>query len=314
MRSTGKRRIFFYSFLAIAFFAVICSAFAVRAVRRNDTAGGGHTASGVSEASAISSDPTPAAVSAVPASSAPPAPASAKHGLPVLMYHDIMTTAQKGDVKNGLVITTDEFDRQMAILRQAGFETADLSDVAAYAAGKADFTNRIAITFDDGYRTCGCLAVPVLRRYGYRATVFTITRYLDLPDEPVNTQSFFPFQYFNTGDLTKYAATLDFASHTDHMHNDYKGEPMLISKPADDILSDLRLSRQKLGGTLYLAYPFGKYSEQTIALVRQAGFAAAFTTRSGFVQPGDDLYRLPRIEINSPMTDSEFKRRLGIPG
>lgn len=314
MQPTEKRRIFFYSFLALAFLAVIGAAFAVRAARRSRAAQGSGDVSAVSQAVSVSSASMPAAVSSTPASSAPPAPASTKHGLPVLMYHDIMTPAQKGDVKNGLVITTDEFDRQMAILRQAGFETVDLSEVAAYAAGKADFVNRVAITFDDGYRTCGCLAVSILRKYGYRATVFDITKYLDLPDEPVNTQSFYPFQYFNTGDLTAYADTLDFASHTDHMHDDYKGQPMLISRPAADILDDLRLSRQKLGGTLYLAYPFGKYSEQTIELVRQAGFAAAFTTRSGFVQPGDDLYRLPRIEINSPMTDSEFKRLLGIPG
>lgn len=314
MQSTEKRRIFYFSFLALAFLAVIGAAFAVRAIRRNRAVGESGEASAVSQAATVSAGSIPAAVSAAPASSVPSAPASTKHGLPVLMYHDIMTPAQKGDVKNGLVITTDEFDRQMAILRQAGFEAADLSDVAAYAEGKADFVNRVAITFDDGYRTCGCLAVPILRRYGYRATVFDITKYLGLPDEPVNTQNFFPFQYFNTGDLTTYADTLDFASHTDNMHDDYKGQPMLISKPAADILDDLRLSRQKLGGTPYLAYPFGKYSEQTIGLVRQAGFAAAFTTKSGFVQPGDDPYRLPRIEINSPMADSEFKRLLGISG
>jgi peptidoglycan/xylan/chitin deacetylase (PgdA/CDA1 family) len=223
-----------------------------------------------------------------------------------------MSSAQKGSVKNGLVITTEDFDREMSILKQAGYDTIGFDDLYAYIEGKENLSNKdVVITFDDGYRTCGYLAAPILRKYGFRATIFIITNKLSQPDDALNTTTF-SIQFLHADELPLFADVFDYASHTDNMHNDYKGQPMLISEPPSKILNDLELSRQKLNNTTALAYPFGKYSDETITLLKQAGFRMAFTTQPKIVEPGIDPYKIPRFEINEPITDTRFKKIMGI--
>jgi len=43
------------------------------------------------------------------------------------------------------------------------------------------------------------------------------------------------------------------------------------------------------------AYPFGDYSDQTVELVKEAGFETAVTTDAGFVNKGSTSLRLPRL-------------------
>lgn len=54
----------------------------------------------------------------------------------------------------------------------------------------------------------------------------------------------------------------------------------------------------------FLAYPNGNYDEHVAALARAAGYELAFTTDSGCVLPGDDRYKLKRINIGERGTDS----------
>jgi hypothetical protein len=60
------------------------------------------------------------------------------------------------------------------------------------------------------------------------------------------------------------------------------------------------------------AYPFGKqsdYSSETIAIVREAGFAIACTNVAGIVEPGTDRFQLPRLHVHDWDGDT-FSRQL----
>jgi peptidoglycan/xylan/chitin deacetylase (PgdA/CDA1 family) len=57
-----------------------------------------------------------------------------------------------------------------------------------------------------------------------------------------------------------------------------------------------------------IAYPHGDYSEETIGLVKQAGFSRACTTRTGLVRQHRDLFRLPRLNIGNWDGDILAKR------
>ena len=45
------------------------------------------------------------------------------------------------------------------------------------------------------------------------------------------------------------------------------------------------------------AYPYGDYSEETVQLVREAGFKVAVTTDSGVITGGSESLRLPRVQV-----------------
>jgi peptidoglycan/xylan/chitin deacetylase (PgdA/CDA1 family) len=57
------------------------------------------------------------------------------------------------------------------------------------------------------------------------------------------------------------------------------------------------------------AYPYGEYSKETVALVRETGFACACTTSASSVWHYADPFQLPRVAIKD-WDGEEFERRL----
>jgi len=57
------------------------------------------------------------------------------------------------------------------------------------------------------------------------------------------------------------------------------------------------------------SYPFGNYNDETLEIVRNAGFSAAVTTNYGRSQVGDDPFRLRRCTVNDWNID-QFKIKL----
>src|SRR5690606_15912954 len=49
----------------------------------------------------------------------------------------------------------------------------------------------------------------------------------------------------------------------------------------------------------FFAYPSGRFNEKTIGVLKEAGYKAAFTTRSGFISLKNDAYQLNRVQVNN---------------
>lgn len=57
------------------------------------------------------------------------------------------------------------------------------------------------------------------------------------------------------------------------------------------------------------SYPFGRYNETTVSLVKQAGFTAACTVENSTIQQGSDPFQLPRFGVFD-MNGRVFERQL----
>ena len=53
------------------------------------------------------------------------------------------------------------------------------------------------------------------------------------------------------------------------------------------------------------AYPFGAFGDETVDLVRESSFKVAVTCESRCLQSGEDLLRLPRLEVR-PANSAAF--------
>ena len=91
--------------------------------------------------------------------------------IPVLMYHGL--AADPGpDV---WTVSTEEFRRQVADLKAAGYRTILPADLEKRHRWKLRFVRKpILITFDDGLRSVLTEAEPILREAGFRATAYLI--------------------------------------------------------------------------------------------------------------------------------------------
>lgn len=217
-----------------------------------------------------------------------------------------MLPKQKGNSNNSLVITTDEFDRQMLILKQAGYSSVSFEQLRHYLLYGGNMQKKFALTFDDGYKTTFALGAPILRKYGYQATIFVIAHYAEEPDAPAEL-GHFVIQYGNRKDMQQNADVFSYGSHTYNMHINLPTE-----KNDAKLEADFAHSRRALNNTPYFAYPSGRYDDRVIGLLQKAGFQMAFTTRHRFARKGDTLFIIPRIEIYSPMSDRAFKNVLKI--
>jgi peptidoglycan/xylan/chitin deacetylase (PgdA/CDA1 family) len=77
-----------------------------------------------------------------------------------------------------------------------------------------------------------------------------------------------------------------------------------------EIVENKRQLEDLLGRRLRLfSYPHGECSDETVALLKEAGYVAAFTTQGSVVERSADLFRLPRIAVED-WSAEEFADRL----
>lgn len=133
----------------------------------------------------------------------------------------------------------------------------------------------VAITFDDGYRNILTNAVPILKRYGFVATMFVPTKWIGQNNSWDADTDCFPLEIADEDDLRvaeKHGIAIE--SHG-HAHIDL--EQADLSTATDDLQMSISRLREILGREpRYLAYPYGSQSRATWEIVAKAGFSHAF--------------------------------------
>jgi len=172
--------------------------------------------------------------------------------LPILVYHKI-DRIPPGSRYPKNYVTPEQFAAQLAFLARHGYTSISFLDYLAYRRGERRLPRRVIIlTFDDGYRLTRTIALPLMRQYGFGATIFLVTAYVgktnlwdaDEIQEPL----------LDASDIRDMQETgIEFGSQTaTHAH-------LAALRPVE-VLRELRTSREQLGALLgkpvaVLSYP-----------------------------------------------------------
>ena len=85
--------------------------------------------------------------------------------------------------------------------------------------------------------------------------------------------------------------------------------------PKDEILADLKASREALGGSRAFCYPFYEYNSYSEGLLKEAGFTMAFIGEVvasygpyKLAEPGGNKMQIPRFVVVDYTTMYEFNR------
>jgi peptidoglycan/xylan/chitin deacetylase (PgdA/CDA1 family) len=217
------------------------------------------------------------------------------HGVPVLNYHMV-----NDQTDNRLAVGTQEFAAQMDYLAKQGYTSITPDELLKYLQKGAPLPERaVLITFDDGYRDNYTNAFPIMQKYGFTATIFLITDYIDRDD-----------WYMNWAEVQEMQQSgFVFGSHT-------LSHTPLTAVSVDEAEKQLRVSREVLEWRLaapvtYIAYPTGAYNDAIKGMTERAGYHAAFTVDFGRVSQRDDAFALKRIPMfKSKMSLLNFYLRL----
>ncbi|WP_046226144.1 polysaccharide deacetylase family protein [Paenibacillus dauci] len=240
--------------------------------------------------------------------SAPPGKAS---HIPVLMYHYVVP--EKYNVEpNNARINLEAFEEGIKYLHDEGYHTATLKELERYVNGEIQLPEKtVVLTFDDGYQNNVVYAYPVLKKYGFHASIFIVgTKLKDHKQKFVPTAK----TTISRKEMKATRDVFEYHSHTYNLH--YKrlvqcAEYYAAGKDSTRFTHDIDIMKAKTGiNTPYFAYPYGEYDPKMVYDLKMNGYRMAFTVRPGYVHPGDDPMYLPRMNVTSTTT---VKHLLNLP-
>lgn len=224
-------------------------------------------------------------------------------GVPVLCYHQIVTDEQYRERPTPYAVTVSQFREQMEWLSENNFYTILPDDLLAYVQGKKklDFTGGkrpIVVTFDDGNNDFVNYAQKVMDKYNYKGVLFIYPTYIIAHKKRSLTWA-------------QINAVRE-AGHAIESHTMW--HPMLSTMTDDEqraqFVDSKKMLDQKGGAQVkHLAYPFGIHTSASVRLLKEVGYASAYTTFHGGNQVGEHPYLLRRFLIVKSDNDKLFAQK-----
>lgn len=215
--------------------------------------------------------------------------------VPVLMYHDI-----NEDAKDEYSVSPRIFEHQMKWLKVKGFNAIPVTELGNAMEGD------IVITFDDGYKSFKNYAAPVLADLNWHATINLVGEWIgaDIPDIKLRPA-------LTVSDIKELHSTglVHFGCHTYGLHSLKRN---VTHVKEDEIFLDFMKFQQAytniLGGHCrVLAWPFGKYTDESVRAANRAGFDHLLTSHYGKYSNNNN-----RIERLAVIKGRDFSRMINV--
>ncbi len=217
--------------------------------------------------------------------------------VPVLMYHVIADAPASAQLPE-LYVDPKTFDQQMEALEKQGYAGVSLNQVydAWFKGGKLP-KKPVVVSFDDGYRSQYVYARPELRKLGWPGVLSAIAGRIGQPDAELSNQM--------VQTMVNDGWELD--SHTiNHVDVSQASGAQL----QDEVAGSRKMLQQRFHQPVnFFCYPSGRYDDQAIQAVRDAGYLGATTTDEGLAAKSE-MYTLKRIRVDGSDGVSGLERKL----
>jgi len=219
----------------------------------------------------------------------------------VLLYHSV------GNSKYG--VSEADFSEQMSCLAEA----AEVVSLCELIGGRDKGGNlgrlRCSITFDDGYSSVYSTAWPIMRNFGFTASVFVTTGavHSTQPQVSSKTSGLYPDETILTWQQIDELSQNGFevGSHL-QTHTD------LVSLSEDQMRKELLASREEIEERVGMpcrsvAYPWGSYNTLVRQCAAASGYSVGLSGIHGFILPNVDMFSIPRIDIRREFCLADFR-------
>jgi peptidoglycan/xylan/chitin deacetylase (PgdA/CDA1 family) len=193
--------------------------------------------------------------------------------VPILCYHRFGATC-----RSALCVSETSFRAQLDYLKDNGYRTITLGELYDFINYKRAVPLRsVVITIDDGYRSIYDIAYPLLKEYGFTATMFVYTDFVGATSLAASWDQLREMK----------AAGFEIESHS-VSHSD------LTLKRKDESDLDYRqritmeltqskaiIDRELNQDTRFMAYPYSKYNRWVLAQTAAAGYRLGLTVERG---------------------------------
>ncbi|MDD3340648.1 MAG: polysaccharide deacetylase family protein [Bacilli bacterium] len=212
----------------------------------------------------------------------------------VLNYHFFFEDGDKA-CNEIMCIPRSQFEKELEYLQKNEYYAVSMKEFKWFLDKKVQFSKKtVLITADDGAYGTENVLPSALAKYKMKGSLFLITS-TRKPEK-------YKFPY------------LELHSHSNDMHNTGicpggQGGGIKCLKE-EDVLADLKTSRDLLNQTTAFAYPFYEYNTRAITLLKKAGFTMAFIGGNKKASIGVDKMLIPRYAIVNSTTLNDFIKKV----
>ena len=215
--------------------------------------------------------------------------------IPVLYYHEVVPQGQGYTYQK---IEESKFVTQMKYIFDNGYRTVTFADIEA---GRLP-TKPIILTFDDGFRSVYNYAYPILKKYGFNATLFLAPKYIE-EEHP----------YYLSWSMLKELTSngiADVQGHT-YSHVDVR------ALPQTQLLVEFQNCDKAIEKNLgiipdVICFPYGVFDRQSLRTLDLYGnyryYVASYFGRTNFNKKGSKIVQ--RIGISNDDDMTMFIRKL----
>lgn len=213
----------------------------------------------------------------------------------ILLYHRILPEeddlSMVSPEERVFSVKEKEFAKQLDYLYSNGWKTLNLSQLLEYLQAKTPFPDKSQIlSFDDGNQTDYTVAFPLLEKFGFKATFFLTSDFIDKPGHLQKSQI-----------LEMSQAGMEFGSHG-------KTHKFLSTLNDDELKSELLDSKKMLEEIIgkeinLLSLPGGYHRANVKRITKELGFKGICTSEFGWNENKIDPFKLRRVSLR---TDDSF--------
>ena len=213
--------------------------------------------------------------------------------IPIISYHSI------NNENCPISLNLKEFEKQLVFFKKNNFHSIHFNEINNTSSKK------FIITFDDGYKDLITNALPLLKKYNFKATCLIISNLIgkrNIWDEYKKNVK--DKELMNLSDINYWLKNgMKIGSHS----KNHKKLTKLDDKEKIDEIINSKNELESLTGTTIdsFCYPYGLYNENIVNIVKEKYDFAFTTNRSRFNTNKHNKYLLPRIDMGKKI--SKFK-------
>ncbi|MCK5847578.1 MAG: polysaccharide deacetylase family protein [Caldisericia bacterium] len=224
--------------------------------------------------------------------------------IPVIGYHDI------GLNGNDWMVTPQEFENHLQYLTKNGYYFCTPKEVLMFSNNWIRLPeNSVLITFDDACSGVFTYALPLLKKYNAKATLFVVNSFLETKGyltweelDAINSSNVFTLgsHSYALHGWVDYSMIFGggMTPKLFHLHEETWDEYLIRVK--GDLLKSKEELELRYGKEInFFAYPFGAYDKETIKRVKETGFSGAFTFNRSehYIYRWSNCYAFDRIPV-----------------
>ncbi|MBQ2009878.1 MAG: polysaccharide deacetylase family protein [Selenomonadaceae bacterium] len=212
----------------------------------------------------------------------------------VLNYHKVV------DEHMSLSVPLADFEQHMKWLKEYGYTSITPEELYEFIVNGSELPEKpVLITFDDGYKDNYTNAYPIMKKYGFKGTIFVVTGFLGVYD---NYMTWEQAKELSDNGFSIESHTYSHKSMTEASDEEISKE---LTKSRDTIRNKLGIEAD------FMAYPTGTYNLHIAELVQKAGYKGAFTIKYDNVSRESNVYALERVPIfHTENTNKDFLERI----